>query len=154
MNIFKAETHPKIRSILIQSSLSFLRNGYHGISMRCIAEQVGLQKGSLYHYFPSKIELAITIVQKLNIHADNKFFTHTDVTTTLKRLFQPNKDDIDMQLLAILPMSVYAANDIKLQQAVVDYYQKWINFFSQHEISANENKFHSWLGYWSMATIV
>ena len=162
MNVFNKEPHPKVRAILIKSSLSFLRNGYHGVSMRDIAEQVSLQKGSLYHYFPSKVELATTIVQHLEEHASGQFFTYmtaANADNMLAHLFHPDKDDINVQSLAILPLYLHTANNMKLQQAIYHYYQKWKDFFSRHEMPANtislpeKSKFYSWLGYWLITTI-
>lgn len=35
----------------------FSKKGYHGASIRSIAEESGLSKGLIYHYFPSKIDI-------------------------------------------------------------------------------------------------
>lgn len=40
--------------ILIKSSDIFRTKGYHNTSMQDLAQNCGLLKGSLYHYFPSK----------------------------------------------------------------------------------------------------
>lgn len=40
--------------ILIRSSDIFRTKGYHNTSMQDLAQNCGLLKGSLYHYFPSK----------------------------------------------------------------------------------------------------
>lgn len=41
----------------------FQQKGYHATSMQDIADAVGLQKGSLYHYISSKEDLLVEIVQ-------------------------------------------------------------------------------------------
>ncbi|HCU95974.1 MAG TPA: TetR/AcrR family transcriptional regulator [Actinobacteria bacterium] len=38
--------------------------GYHGTSQRAIADAVGLQMSSLYHYFPSKQDLLVDIMTR------------------------------------------------------------------------------------------
>src|SRR6476660_6492476 len=43
--------------ILSAAARIFREKGYHGTSVRDIAESVGLLKGSLYHYIRSKEEL-------------------------------------------------------------------------------------------------
>src|SRR4051794_26547784 len=43
--------------ILAAAARIFREKGYHGASVRDIAESVGLLKGSLYHYIRSKEEL-------------------------------------------------------------------------------------------------
>lgn len=35
----------------------FARHGFHAVGMRAIADAVGIRGSSLYHYFPSKLEL-------------------------------------------------------------------------------------------------
>ncbi|HEY3363830.1 MAG TPA: TetR/AcrR family transcriptional regulator [Symbiobacteriaceae bacterium] len=41
----------------------FQQKGYHATSMQDIADAVGLQKGSLYHYISSKEDLLVDIIQ-------------------------------------------------------------------------------------------
>jgi AcrR family transcriptional regulator len=41
----------------------FQHKGYHATSMQDIADAVGLQKGSLYHYISSKDDLLVVIIQ-------------------------------------------------------------------------------------------
>ncbi len=52
----KATTHREAE-ILAAAARMFRERGYHGTSVRDIAESVGLLKGSLYHYIRSKDEL-------------------------------------------------------------------------------------------------
>ncbi|MBF0565310.1 MAG: TetR/AcrR family transcriptional regulator [Nitrospirae bacterium] len=39
-------------------------NGYHGASLNRIIEKSGFTKGALYHYFPSKKELALAAIEE------------------------------------------------------------------------------------------
>ena len=39
----------------------FAKHGFHGVGMRAIADAVGIRGSSLYHYFPSKIDLLYAI---------------------------------------------------------------------------------------------
>lgn len=48
------EAHDKRRSIAAAAANLFDAKGYHRVNMTDIAHAVGLQKPSLYHYFPSK----------------------------------------------------------------------------------------------------
>lgn len=48
---------PRETEILAAAARMFREKGYHGTSVRDIAESVGLLKGSLYHYIRSKEEL-------------------------------------------------------------------------------------------------
>jgi TetR/AcrR family transcriptional regulator len=49
----------KRRDALVQIAIHFFnRRGFHATSMEAIAAEVGLTKGTLYHYYDSKIALA------------------------------------------------------------------------------------------------
>jgi AcrR family transcriptional regulator len=51
----KVVDHQKLRGELAeQAAQLFLRRGYSALGMREIAEQLGVSKSALYHYFPSK----------------------------------------------------------------------------------------------------
>lgn len=49
--------------IFAESARVFKEKGYHAASMQNIADAVGLQKGSLYHYISSKEELLFKIFE-------------------------------------------------------------------------------------------
>jgi TetR/AcrR family transcriptional regulator, cholesterol catabolism regulator len=49
--------------ILAAAARIFREKGYHGTSVRDIAESVGLLKGSLYHYIRSKEELLVRLFE-------------------------------------------------------------------------------------------
>jgi len=53
----KSASTPREEEILAAAARIFREKGYHGTSVRDIAESVGLLKGSLYHYIRSKEEL-------------------------------------------------------------------------------------------------
>ena len=53
------------RRIIDSATEGFLTYGYHGYSMQACAQAVGLQKGSLYHYFDGKIDLAHGVMRTL-----------------------------------------------------------------------------------------
>lgn len=63
----KASLHPAFdrgeqfeqrRAAMLQAAIrAFNRNGYHATSMDTIAAALGLTKGTLYHYYKSKIEI-------------------------------------------------------------------------------------------------
>lgn len=54
----------KLQEIIAAAIQLFKEKGYHATSMQDIADAVGLQKGSLYHYISSKEELLIIIIQE------------------------------------------------------------------------------------------
>lgn len=52
---------------IIQAALElFIRDGYHGTSIKDITEKVGLTKGALYTHFRGKGDLLLRIIQEFN----------------------------------------------------------------------------------------
>lgn len=58
------DTANKDEQIFAEAVRIFREKGYHATSMQNIADAVGLQKGSLYHYISSKDELLFKIFEK------------------------------------------------------------------------------------------
>jgi AcrR family transcriptional regulator len=59
-----ADVAGKDERIFAEAVRIFRKKGYHATSMRNIADAVGLQKGSLYHYIPSKEALLFRIFER------------------------------------------------------------------------------------------
>ena len=59
-----AEEASKDEMIFAEAVRIFREKGYHAASMQNIADAVGLQKGSLYHYIPSKEALIFKIFER------------------------------------------------------------------------------------------
>ena len=51
--------------VLIAAETLFRQRGYNVITMRDIAEEVGIRQASLYYHFPSKEQLFITVVEQV-----------------------------------------------------------------------------------------
>ena len=49
----------------------FIQRGYHGLSMRAIAEQVGVSKAALYYYFEDKQQLFLAILEESLAQVEN-----------------------------------------------------------------------------------
>lgn len=60
---------------VIDAALMLFRvNGYHHTSMQDISQACGLLKGSIYHYFPGKKELAVAALERVIEDAREKLF--------------------------------------------------------------------------------
>jgi AcrR family transcriptional regulator len=59
-----AETADSRAAILEAAKLLFMQEGFRGISMRQIAEAVGVTKAALYYHFKDKEELFVAIVEQ------------------------------------------------------------------------------------------
>ncbi len=85
--------HNAYRTELAQAAIPlFSQYGYHGLGMRKIAEQLGISKSALYHYFPNKQAL---------------FHACTDLLTQFEPELQPdspvkNADSSDEKITTLV----------------------------------------------------
>lgn len=62
----KIVDHDQYRKELLMKSFDlFAQKGYSSITMRQLAQEVGVSTGTLYHYFPSKEALFLQLVEEL-----------------------------------------------------------------------------------------
>lgn len=63
------------KDAVIDAALTLFRiNGYHNTSMADISGACGLLKGSIYHYFPGKKELAVAALDRVIADTREKLF--------------------------------------------------------------------------------
>lgn len=63
------------RDAIIDAALALFRvSGYHNTSMADISAACGLLKGSIYHYFPGKKELAMAALDRVIANSREKLF--------------------------------------------------------------------------------
>ena len=60
-NLWRVPNHRE--RVLAAAVKLFRRNGYHATTMDDVAASVGLNKGTLYHYFASKSEILFTVFE-------------------------------------------------------------------------------------------
>ena len=64
------------QTIILQSLKLFRQKSFHNTSMEDIATACGILKGSLYHYFKSKDELMIKVIEFVHDFFKNEIFCH------------------------------------------------------------------------------
>lgn len=57
-----SDAHDSRQRTIAEATRLFVEHGYHGISMRVIAEQVGVSKAGLYYHFRDKEDLFLAIL--------------------------------------------------------------------------------------------
>ncbi|GAB7006364.1 TetR/AcrR family transcriptional regulator [Nocardioides sp. AN3] len=62
--IKKLPIEDRKRDIVLAAARLFHRTGFHNTSMRDIAEEAGLAKGSIYHYFKRKDEILYFVLEE------------------------------------------------------------------------------------------
>ncbi len=64
------------QTIIIEALKLFRKQSYFNTSMSEIADACGLQKGSLYHYFPSKEDLMRKVIKNVHEFFKTNVFSH------------------------------------------------------------------------------
>ena len=131
----KSEAHEDKRQFIIEQCASlFDRVGYHKASMQMLAEEVGIGKPTLYHYFPSKHAILYAIhdahMDRLLVGLDRPEGDHpldslqsacADILTQIAehpgyvRAFMDHYADLEGEMRA------------KIRQQRQDYFQKLIS---------------------------
>lgn len=99
----------------------FAQKGYGSITMRQIAEGLGVSTGTLYHYFKSKEDIFMQLVQELCEQDISRFFAQASEVEGLEARLQTVMDFVLKNL---------------------QYYQQqmllWVDFFQQNRIGSDE----------------
>ena len=64
------------QTIILEALKLFRKQSYFNTSMSEIADACGLQKGSLYHYFPSKEDLMKRVIKMVHEYFKSNVFSH------------------------------------------------------------------------------
>ncbi|XOB62086.1 TetR/AcrR family transcriptional regulator [Campylobacterota bacterium DY0563] len=77
--------------------LEIYTNGYHGASISSILKNAGVPKGSLYHFFKSKKELSLAVINERISPKMDKFFNFQEnidcsIFETLENIFKKMSD--------------------------------------------------------------
>lgn len=120
----KIVDHDRYRKELLFKCFDlFAQIGYGSLTMRQIAQKIGVSTGTLYHYFPSKEELFIQLIEEI---------TEQDILRATDRVKNQSTETIEERILAL-------GQFLKDNQ---DYFQKqtflFINFFQQPELEQQQ----------------
>ncbi len=111
----KVVDHVQYRRSLLKQSLDlFAEKGFGSITMRQLAEGLGVSTGTLYHYFPNKESLFLQLVQELTEQDIGNFLAQAPLSPSrLERLEAvmafviENLDYFTKQLLLWIDFSQY-----------------------------------------------
>jgi len=77
----------------------FAREGYHGTSMRALAERAGLNQASLYYYFSSKeealLEICLTGIREAGNRLEQLLDQPGDMAYRLRAMIAANLTDVE-----------------------------------------------------------
>ena len=118
----KVVDHDRYRKELLQGCLElFAERGYGSITMRQIAKGLGVSTGTLYHYFPSKEQIFMQLVQELCEQDISSFFAQAPEVGTLEERLQSVMDFV-----------------LKNAQFYHQQLLLWVDFFQQHQEDSQE----------------
>ena len=144
MQTKREKTH---RMVLDAAAKLFSEQGYHGTSLKSIAEAVNMQAGSLYYHFSSKDQLMQDVLNK------SIYIIYSTVKTEMNKLDEAAsfsdklKAAIRGHMIAILTYADYTSASIRnygqlpdavhyaSQPARDEYEQFWRELFEQAEIA-------------------
>ncbi len=142
-------------TIVKTSQILFMNKGYNSISVDRICKEAGINKGSFYHFFKSKQELLLAVID-LNWMYLKSFLFSEQINKQENPL---KKIDIMFESLANVNTKIKTsygkvigcpvgsiANELATQSEIVRdkvklVFDEWINFFKQILIDAKMKKF-------------
>jgi len=120
------ETHPAVEKILNAAQVRMVRFGYHKVTMDEIATDLRMSKNTIYLYFPSKIDIAKSLVARIK----NRI---TDYQLKVEKI---EKDPLKVISLNIIflqqelgPWFEHFLKDIQLE--LPELWQEFVNFRSE-----------------------
>lgn len=73
-------------AILEVSAKYFLRDGYDDVSVKTIAEEVGIAEGTVFNYFPSKAHLFLEVIARNQNAGRNEEFLEIDFSAGVSEI--------------------------------------------------------------------
>ena len=147
MQLMQTKREKTHRMVLDAAAKLFSEQGYHGTSLKSIAEAVNMQAGSLYYHFSSKDQLMQDVLNK------SIYIIYSTVKTEMNKLDEAAsfsdklKAAIRGHMIAILTYADYTSASIRnygqlpdavhyaSQPARDEYEQFWRELFEQAEIA-------------------
>ena len=113
----KIVDHDRYRKELLMKSFDvFARSGYGSISMRQIAQDLGVSTGTLYHYFPSKEVLFEQLIEEI---------TRSDIVRATAEI--KNLTSVEEKIICLFNF-LDREEDYFLKQILL-----YVNFYQQHD---------------------
>ncbi|MBX2853559.1 MAG: TetR/AcrR family transcriptional regulator [Rhodobacteraceae bacterium] len=127
---------PKSKSeqILAAAEALVRQSGYNGISYRHVADEVGISKATLHHYFPTKADLGLAVIERfrseiLKIMCDLHEKEHNPLTKLSKYLgvYTLSLSENKLCLCGMLAAE-HATLSEQMQTAVTDFFGNHIDW--------------------------
>jgi len=84
----KIVNHDEYRLELLGKSFHlFTHKGYTNVSMKEIAEEIGVSTGTLYHYFPSKEKILAEMISSIGLQNTEEYINRTNSVESIRDRF-------------------------------------------------------------------
>jgi AcrR family transcriptional regulator len=129
----KIVDHDKYRQEMLEKCFYFFgRKGYSNITMEDIADEIGVSKGTLYHYFPSKENMLRELIAWAGIKNVSEYERRTSSVDRINDrvdqiVFVLKESGEFYRNIMLLAVDMYRNADIKQVKELYD-------FFSEHFI--------------------
>ncbi|TCP52325.1 TetR family transcriptional regulator [Tumebacillus sp. BK434] len=126
----------KYEEIVLAAVKLFEKKGYHATSVQDIADAVGLQKGSLYHYISGKEDLLLGVAQRaiteFNLRMERILAEAVSSQEKMKKAMEMHLGLIthDVQLSTVLLRESVALGE-KPQQVVLEATDLYLNLWTR-----------------------
>lgn len=121
--------------------LLFSRHGYSAVGIKMILDEVGIPKGSFYHYFKSKEAFAVEVVeqyfkQRLGRFCNNLAKGDTSICEVILSTYESQIDEMfqyeKVRGCVIGNLFIEANSDLAMLQAKLNnIYQRWLTVFTE-----------------------
>jgi len=124
----KIVNHDEYRQELLAKSLSlFTRKGYTNITMEEIAAEIGVSKGILYHYFPSKEKMLAQMISWTGYQNTEEYINRTSSVEKVRDRFDMIVDYWKekgklYENIMLLAFDMYRNTDIKHWKTLYDVF--------------------------------
>jgi AcrR family transcriptional regulator len=125
------------KQLLTQSFELFAEIGYGKITIRQLAQKLGISTGTLYHYFPSKEAIFLQLVEELAQRDISNFLIQAelvplDIRSRVSAILDFTKENLDyFSKQLIIWMDYYQQQVGKEDNAEEDLSQRSIDIFKQ-----------------------
>jgi AcrR family transcriptional regulator len=128
----KIVDHDRYRKELLHQCLTlFAKRGYGSITMRQIAQELGVSTGTLYHYFPGKEDIFMQLVQEVCEQDIAKFLAQAPAGDSLPdrlryvmEFFLDHFQFYQQQLLLWVEFHQQSQNQAEAQQFLRGFWQR------------------------------
>lgn len=84
----KIVNHDEYRQELLEKSFQlFTHKGYTNVSMKEIAEEIGVSTGTLYHYFSSKEKILAEMISSIGLQNTEEYINRTKAVESIRDRF-------------------------------------------------------------------